>query len=167
MALLPLLWLGVLAWYGQQRGVLWWTLALVLGVSWMADTAAHWVDPWLVSALYPAVQACVFASIVLPSPALEHFVGLVSLATALAIHWRGGPHPEVLAHTVAWTGLVMITWPHREIRLPVLVTFGLGWLAWLGYNMLPAWGTWGTYQGVRALGLGVFCWATAPQRVHA
>lgn len=167
MALLPVLWLAGLAWHGQSRGVLWWTLAVVLGVSWVADTAAHWVDPWLVSALYPAVQALVFAGVVLPQPALGRFAIIVSLAAGMAILWRGGPHPEILAHTVAWTGLIMLAWPHKAIRLPVLVTFGLGWLAWLGYNFVPSWLTWGVYQSVRAVGLGVFCYATLPQRVHA
>jgi hypothetical protein len=62
---------------------------------------------------------------------------------------------------------MVMAWSHRAIRLPVLITFGLGWLAWLGYNMLPAWSTWGVYQSVRACGLGVFCWATAPHRVPA
>src|ERR1700716_2846965 len=116
MALLPLLWLGVLAWHGQSRGVLWWALALVLWVSWVADTAAHWIDPWLVSACYPGVQAVVFASVLLPRVALQRFAIIVSLATGMAVYWRGGPHPEVLAHTVAWTGLVTMAWPHREIR---------------------------------------------------
>lgn len=167
MALIPLLWLGVLAYYGQRRGVLWWALAVVLSVSWIADTAAHWVDPWLISALYPAVQALVFACIVLPPPALRRFAIIISLATGMAVYWRGGPHPEVLAHTVAWAGLVVIAWPHRLLRSPILTTFGFGWLAWLGYNFAPSWLTWGAYQSVRALGLGVFCWATIPHRVRA
>lgn len=166
MALIPPLWLGVLHYYGQRRSVLWWTVALVLSVSWLADTAAHWVDPWLVSACYPAVQALVLAGVVLPRSALWRFAVLVLSTTVATLVWRGGPHPEVLAHTVAWMGLMVLAWPH-PIRVPVLVTFGLGWLAWLGYNMLPAWGTWGVYQSVRATGLGVFCWATAPQRVRA
>lgn len=167
MALLPMLWLGVLAWHGHSRGVLWWTLAVVLGVSWLADTAAHWVDPWLVSALYPAAQALIFACVVLPSRALGRFAIIISLVSGLAVTWRGGPHPEILAHTVAWTGLVTMAWPHRAIRGPILVTFGLGWLAWLGYNFAPSWLTWGVFQSVRALGLGAFCWVTLPQRVRA
>lgn len=167
MALLPLAWLGWLASNGHRRPVLWWALALVLSVSWIADTAAHWVDPWLVSALYPAAQAVVLGMVLLPGFALGNLLWIVLGATAVPLLWRSEAHPEVFAHTVAWTALVVIAWPHRDLRAPVVVTFGLGWLAWLGYNMLPSWGTWGAYQGVRALGLGAFCWATLSQRVRA
>lgn len=167
MALLPLLWLGVLAWYGQSRGVLWWTLALVLGVSWMADTAAHWVDPWLVSALYPLAQASILGIVLLPSPVLWRFLGAVVGLGIATLLLRGLARPEVFAHTLAWAGMVMIAWPHRTIRFPVAAAFGLGWLAWVAYSIAPGWGTWGVYQGVRAVGLGVFCWASAPQRVRA
>lgn len=170
MALLPLLWLGGLWYYGYRRSVLWWALALVLFVSWGADTWAHHYpkgDPriWTVSAFYPLMQAAIFGTILLPTPALWRFLGVLAV-TGLAVgFWRSTP--EVLGRTVAWTGLLILAWPHRELRSPVLVTFGLGWLAWLGYNFAPSWLTWGTYQGIRALGLGVFCYATLPQRVRA
>lgn len=164
MALVPMLWLGVLAFYDQRRSILWWTLALVLGVSWMADSAAHWMNPWTVSAFYPLVQAAIFGIILLPTPALWRFLGLLAV-TGLGVGlWRATP--EVLGRTVAWTGLLALAWPHRELRAPVLVTFGLGWLGWLAYSFAPSWPTWGVYQGIRALGLGVFCYATAPVRVR-
>lgn len=167
MALLPVLWLGVLAYYGQRRGVLWWTVALVLGVSWLADTAAHWVNPWLVSALYPTVQALVLAAVLLPIPTLWYFGAVMISTTVLAVSWHGLGHPDVFARTAAWAGLLLIAWPHRALRAPILVTFGLGWLGWLAYSIAPGWGTWGVFQGIRAIGLGSFCWATAPHRVHA
>lgn len=167
MALLPLLWLGVLAHYGQRRFVLWWMLALVLGVSWIADSAAHWVEPWKVSAVYPSVQAMIVAIVLLPNPALARFAALIVAATAVPLLWRGVGHPDVVSHTVAWAGLATLCWPHRTLRAPIAVTFGVGWLGWLAYSIAPGWGTWGAYQSIRALGLGVFCWATAPQRVRA
>lgn len=165
MALVPLLWLGVLAFYGQRRSALWWTLAVVLGISWLADTAAHWINPWIVSAFYPLVQAAIFGIILLPTPALWRFLGLLAV-TGLGV---GSFHakPDVLGRTIAWTGLLVVAWPHKELRVPVVVTFGLGWLAWLAYSFAPSWGTWGLFQGVRAVGLGTFCYATAPQRVRA
>lgn len=167
MALLPVLWLAVLAWHHQQRSAMWWALALTLSVSWLADTAAHWADPWLAMALYPALQALVLGAVLVPTPALWRFAALILAATLLPLLWRGVAHPDILARTICWAGLVTIAWPHRALRVPVAVTFGLGWVAWLGYNFLPSWLTWGVYQSVRALGLGVFCWATAPQRVRA
>lgn len=167
MALLPLLWLGGLAFHGHRRPVLWWALAVVLSVSWVADTVAHVVNPALVSALYPALQTIVLGVVLLPTRALGRFAVLILAATIGPLLYRGVAHPDIFARTACWAGLLTIAWPHREIRLPVLVTFGLGWLAWLGYNFLPSWGTWGTYQAIRALGLGTFCWATLPVRVRA
>lgn len=167
MALLPLLWLGVLAQLGQRRSALWWAFALVLAVSWVADAFAHWVDPWLLSTIYPAVQALVLASVLLPLPALLRFAGVLSLTGALAVLLVGVGQPDVFLHTVAWTGLVVIAWPHPELRWPIAISFGLGWLAWVAYSIAPGWTTWGIYQSVRAVGLGVFCWATVPQPVCA
>lgn len=167
MALLPLLWLGGLAWHHQRRPVLWWALAIVLSVSWVADTAAHWMDPWIAMAIYPAIQALVLGAVLLPMPALGRFAALIVAATVLPLLYRGVAHPDIFARTACWAGLLTIAWPYREIRFPVLVTFGLGWLAWLGYNFAPSWGTWGTYQSIRAVGLGTFCWATLPLRVRA
>lgn len=168
MALLPLLWLAGLAWHHQRRSVLWWALACVLSISWVADTAAsQGADPWLVSACYPAVQALALAVVLLPPRALGRFAALILAATILPLLYRGVAHPDVFARTACWAGLLTIAWPHKTIRLPILVTFGLGWVAWLGYNFAPSWLSWGAYQGVRALGLGVFCFATLPQRVRA
>jgi hypothetical protein len=166
MALVPLLWLGALGYYGQRRPALWWATALVLGISWLADTAAHWLDPWLVSTIYPALQALTFAAVLLPARALGRFAGVLGVTGLLAILLVGVGQPDVFLHTVAWTGLVVVAWPYREIRAPVLVTFGVGWLAWVAYSIAPGWATWGTYQGLRAIGLGVFCWAAAPHRVR-
>lgn len=167
MGLLPLAWLGVLSSFGYRRTALWWALAIVLGCSWFADTAAHWLDPWLVSMAYPAVQALVLASVLLPSPALWRFIGVLGVTGIIATLLSGVGQPDVFLHTVAWTGLVVIAWHYQELRVPVAVTFGLGWLAWVAYSIAPTWGTWGTYQGIRALGLGAFCWASAPARVRA
>lgn len=160
MALLPLLWLGGLAFHGHPRDVEWWALASTFGISWLADTLAHTVDPWLVSALYPVVQASLLGMLLLPAPAAWRFVLLVIGAGIVALLVRGVARPDVFVRTVAWVGIVLLVWPQRSrLRLVVLSTFGLSWLGWIGYSLSPGWATWGTYQGVRALGLGVFCWA--------
>ena len=167
MSLLPLLWLGILAHHGQHRSVVWWALAIVLGVSWLADTVAHWIDPWLVGMTYPLVQALVLACVLLPTPALWRFALVVLAMGGGALLFGRVGHPDVLARTVAWSGLLVIAWPRRELRLPVAMTFGLGWLGWVAYSVAPGWATWGTYQSIRAIGLGTFCWATSPQPARA
>jgi hypothetical protein len=167
MALLPLLWLGVLASYGQRRSALWWTLAVVIGVSWLADTAAHRVDPWIVSTTYPALQALALAVVVLPTAALWRYVEVLIITAVIALLLTGVGRPDVFLRTVAWMGLLVMAWPYRQLRVTMLTTFGLGWLGWVAYSIAPGWTTWGAYQGIRAAGLGVFCWATAPARVRA
>ena len=167
MGLLPVLWLGVLAYHGQRRSALWWALGITLSLSWVADTAAHWVDPWLVSSLYPIGQTLVMGTVLLPTVLLWRFVGAVALTTGLALALAGLHHPEVIIHTICWTGILVLVWPYREIRGPTVWTFGVGWLAWVLFASLPTFATWGVYQAIRGMGLGVFCWATAPHRVRA
>lgn len=165
MALLPLLWLIVLAYYGQRRSAAAWGIGLVLGVSWLADTLAHWVDPWLVSTIYPLVQAILLAVVLLPLPAARRFVGTVLTVGGLTLLIRGVERPDTIIHTIAWVGMVLMVWRHcGRLRLAVLSSFGLGWLGYLGYAVAPSFPTWGVYQAIRAVGLGVFCWATAPVR---
>lgn len=167
MALVPLLWLGVLAYYGQRRSPAWWALALVLSVSWLADTAAHWVNPWLVSAIYPMAQAVLLAAVLVPNPGVWRFAGIVAAVGGLAFASRGIVQPDVFLHTVAWAGLLVVAWPQRPLRPTVVATFGVGWIGWLLYSIAPTWETWGLYQGIRAFGIGLLCWATAPQLARA
>jgi len=166
MGLLPVLWLGVLASAGHRRSPLWWALGITLSLSWVADTAAHWVDPWLVSSLYPIAQTLVMGIVLLPASRLGRFVAAVAVTTGLALLLAGTGHPEVLIHTVCWTGILVLAWPYREIRGPTVWTFGVGWLAWVAFASLPTFATWGVYQAIRMTGLGVFCYATAPHRVR-
>jgi hypothetical protein len=167
MGLVPILWLGVLAYYGQRRSPLWWALGITLSISWVADTAAHWVDPWLVSALYPIAQTLVMGIVLIPAARLSRFLGAVALTTGLALLFAGTRHPEMLIHTICWTGILVLAWPYGEIRGPTILAFGVGWLAWVVFANAPTFATWGVYQGIRAFGLGVFCWASAPTRVRA
>jgi len=166
MGLVPLLWLGVLAVHGQRRSPLWWALAITLGVSWLADTAAHWISPWLVSAVYPIAQTLVLGMVLIPAALLWRFLVAVAITTGLALALAGTWRPELLIHTVCWTGILVMAWPYREIRGATVWTFGMGWIAWVVFATLPTFATWGVYQGMRALGLGVFCWAAAPHRVR-
>lgn len=168
MALLPLLWLVILDQYGHHRAVIWWALAVVFGLSWLADTLAHSFPPWLISALYPLAQAVTLAAVFLPIAAAWRFTGAILSVGAVAICVHGIERPELVTHTVAWVGILLMMWQQRgRLRAAILTGFGLGWLGYLAYAFSPSWPTWGVYQGIRAASLGVFCWATAPQRVRA
>lgn len=163
MALLPVLWLGALAFYGQRRNALTWTVAIVLGLSWIADTAAHWVDPWIVSRAYPLVQA--FALGVVLQPRIGRLALVLASAGMLSLTTVG---PDLVTHTVAWASIVLMLWPATDpLRRAVALTFAGMWLGWATYTVAPGWWSWGLYQGIRALGLGAFCWATVPKRVRA
>lgn len=165
MALLPLVWLTVLVSQGHRRSVIWWGLAVVFAVSWVADTAAHFVDPWLVSALYPLAQALVLGIVILPPQAAARWTALVIGAGLGAWSVRGIARPDIFVHTVAWVGMILVVWNYPgRLRQVVVSAFGIGWLAWVVYSIDPSWATWGLYQGVRALSLGAFCWATLPVR---
>jgi len=166
MGLIPVIWLGTLAYCGQRRSPLWWALALVLAVSWVADTVAHVVDPWLVSAIYPLLQALILSIILLPRRALQQVAAVLIGIGALTLWLGGATHPEVIGRTIAWTGLLVVAWPHHAIRWPVIITFGLGWLGWIAYSISPGWWTWGIFQSIRAVGLGSFCWVSAPRLVR-
>lgn len=171
MALVPMLWLVMLRAGGWRRPLLWWVLAGVFAISWSADTASHWVPLWLVSSLYPIAQVTLLGAALLPRAEWRPFCWWFGTAALVDLLFAGLGAPELFLHTLAWGALVLIVWRHPEtqmLRLPVAVSFGLGWLGWIAYLLAPGWATWGTYQGVRALGLGVFCWSTlrAPQLVR-
>lgn len=136
-------------------------MALVLAVSWIADTAAHVIDPWFVSALYPVAQAILVAAVVL-SPVVAHRFILAVLAMAVvSIAWNGIGRPDLFIRTVCWVGILLMLWPLPTLRVTTVSAFGVCLLAWIGYSLSPSWTTWGLYQGVRAGADGVFCWASA------
>lgn len=155
MGLVPVLWLAL----RKERRVEWWWLAGVFGVSWLADTAAHWVNPWLVSAVYPVAQAGIVGAVFLSRREAALLVAVLVWVGVLSAGW--GTVPDLLLRTVAWLAVVGIVWPLPlgSLRVALLLAFGLGWLCWVGYQFAPGWTSWGVYQGVRAVSLGWFCLA--------
>jgi hypothetical protein len=134
-------------------------------VSWIADACTlAGVDSHLVSLVYPVSQAALVGAVLLDREEAAIFVaGLVSIGV-VAVLWKGVGTPDVLVHTVAWASIAIVALDRAalgKLRLALLVAFGFGWLAWLGYTLSPGWPTWLAYQGVRALGIGTFCWAAA------
>lgn len=78
--------------------------------------------------------------------------------------WRGPRTPDLFLHSVAWLGVLGIAadrWALGSLRVALMVYFGAGWVAWIGYNLVPGWTTWGLYQCTRLAGLVWFCRAVA------
>lgn len=159
VGLVPLVWLGLLTAAGQSRGAAWWWLAGAFAVSWIADTAAHWVDPARVSLVYPVTQTALVGAVLLERRAAGLLTALL-VTVGLVAAWMGGL--DVLLRTVAWGAIVGIVWDRPalgRLRTALLTSFGLGLACWWAYALSPGWMTWGALQGVRALGLLLFCWA--------
>lgn len=165
MALLPLFCLAILWMVEQRRDPALWWLACVFAVSWMADTAAHWVDPWLVSAVYPVSQAAIVAAVLLKRDDALMFLFGITLIGVLSIVFEELHQPNVL-RIASWGAIVGIVYPLPlgKVRVAFLVTFGIGLAAWLLFTALRDWPTWLAYQGIRAIGIGLFCWAVAMRR---
>jgi len=158
MALIPAVALAV----HRERRADWWGLALAFGLSWVADSLALWSGhPWPVSALYPLAQTGLIAFVFLRPMEASAFVGILTIVTAGAILTQGWAPSTLVVRTIAWGAIVSMVWRPRigPLREALLVYFGLGWAAWMIYSLSPGWTSWGSYQFVRAAGIGLFCWA--------
>jgi len=164
MALVPLAWLAV---RGERRAE-WWWLAAAFAVSWLADTAAHFGDPFLFGTVYPVGQAGLVVIVLAERRAAVAFIGLLMVAGVVAVLWEGLSGPALFLETIAAAIVVSVAWhlPHRRLRATLLAAFGVGWVAWVGYTLAPGWTSWGIYQGVRAVGLALFCWASCSPRLR-
>lgn len=164
MSLVPFFWLAWLHWRKREPGLAWWWLAGAFAVSWLADTGALWLSPWLVGAVYPVSQAAIIGAVLLSrSEAIELTIALV-LIGILDVYANGITGPDILLRTVAWLSIAGTVYPLRQLerlRMCLLVSFGVGWLAWMWYAMNPGWPSWIGYQSVRLAGILLFCWAAA------
>lgn len=160
MALLPLACLSVV---GRRCDSAYWWIAGGFAVSWFADTAAHWVNPWAVTLVYPITQTTVIAAALLSRQAtIKVLCGLCALA-GLSIVLRGIYGPDVLLYAAASVPLVWIAWTEKalpaRLRASLLVYFGVGLLTWLIHVQWLVVETWWPYQGSRLAGLLLFCYA--------
>lgn len=142
----------------RAKGAAWWWMAGAFAVSWVADTAAHWVSPWLVSATYPVSQASLVGAVLLTRREAVVFSGTLTFVAIAAALW--GWTPDVFLHTVAWAGVVGIALRATPFRWSLLVMFGGGLLAWWWYVLDPGWAGWIGLQVARAVGIVVFCYAS-------
>jgi hypothetical protein len=164
MALVPFLWLAALRARGARVDAAWFWLAGAFFVSWLADSGAHFVDPWLMSLVYPVSQAALVVAVLLERREALLFVGALVAVGVVAVAWQGVGAPDVLVHTVAWLGVALVVYDRDalgRLRLALLVSFGVCWLVWLCYTVWPGWTAWLAYQCVRALGIACFCWAAS------
>lgn len=167
MALLPLLWLGWLHVRGEKRDVAWWWLVGIFFVSWLADTAAHWADPWVVSPIYLVTQAGIVGLVFYSRRDATVLAVVLTVAGLAALVWRRTP--DLFLHTVAWgsaAGIVFQLPQLGRLRTSLLVTFGAGLIAWYGYALWPGWTSYLIYQSTRLLGIAVFCMAAASPLPH-
>lgn len=158
MALIPVVWLTA----QRETRRAWWWLAAAFGISWLADWLGHWVNPWTVGMIYPVSQAAIIGAVLLNRDAARVFVLTLAGIAAVAVLAGGAQGPDWLLRSASWGSVAVIAWNRPALgilRLALLVSFGLGLVAWIGYSVSPGWETWGVYQTLRAVGLILFCWA--------
>ena len=159
MGLLPLLWLFALRGGGWNPDKISWGIAIAFAISWLADTAAHWIDPWLVSLVYPVLQAGLIAAMLRPAREVKMFLVMLAIAGIVATLNTRVRGPDVLLHTVAWLGIAVMVLRQRDRRWMPLLGFVGMWVCWLLYRGSPGWLSWGLFQSARAATMGGFCWA--------
>lgn len=168
LGLVPLIWLVARVWWRQEHPYAeWWLLACAYGVSWLADTAAQYVTHAVSANAYPLLQCGLIVAILLPKKtealtaiAVFALVGMFSVVLL-------GPKNHVALHTVAWLTITGLAWQRLELgplRLALLTTFGIGWLAWMAFQWNPvSFVPWIGYQVVRGVGTVLLCRAMARQ----
>lgn len=162
VGLVPLAFLAYLQRRGQKRDAAYWWLAGALAVSFLADVASFVVPLRATNDAYPLLQSGLIGLVLLDRPtAVLYCVGLA--LASLLVPLFGLHRPDWAFATVAWLSVAWIAYRYQALpawlRLSLLVMFGLGWLAWIGYVLWPGWVGWLAYQGCRAAGTGLFCWA--------
>lgn len=148
---------------------MYWWLAAAFAVSFVADTFGHYVDPLLVSIVYPVSQAGL-AGIALLERTTDRlaFIGIVVWAGVVAVLLQDTPYPDVLLSTVAFGSVAVVAanqWEAPQLRAALLVYFGAGLAAWWAFSAWPSWTTYCVYQSTRLIGILWFCvacWRPGP-----
>lgn len=162
MGAAPLIWVAWLRFRGKKLDVAWLWLAGAFFVSWLADTASHWTGHPLVSVTYPVTQAGIISAVFLNRYDAMKLVAVIVVVGVADVLWQGVQGPDILLRTVAWLSIVGIAYPLKQLgklRVSLLVSFGVGWLAWMWYAMNPGWPSYLGYQGIRLMGILLFCLA--------
>jgi hypothetical protein len=164
MGLVPFLWLCWLRVRGEERGSAWWWLAIAFLVSWFADSAVDLGAPSdMVNTVYQVSQSALIGAVLLDRSDAVVLTITLCLVGIAAVLWNHLAGPDVLLSTVASLAIAGIAYERRaltRVRWSLLVMFGAGWVAWMGYCLAPGWTFYLLYQATRAVGIGLFCWAS-------
>lgn len=158
LGLVPLLWLVL----RRERNTWWWWIAAGYGVSWVADTLSHWILRDLIYNVYPLSQAGLILAMVVPEKSPRWTVDLTVLGCA-SILLFGIPFLWPL-HVAAWGSLAVVGWRCTGwLRAALLMSFGVGLVAWSATQLQPGWAAWIAFQSTRLVGTALLCAAmTAP-----
>jgi hypothetical protein len=165
--LLPLLILGALQIWGVRRDSRDWWLAAGFAISWLADLAAHWADPWLVSHVYSVGQAgCLYGALTTPRRA-SWLLGLTGLVAAWSLSAGPVTAPAVAVWVVSAAVILVLIWKRRDLGFRwwgLLAYFGLGlafriWFPLVLDDAETFRVVWLGYQACRMAGLSLVSWA--------
>lgn len=157
---IPFVWLCWRRFSGRETPTVYWWVAAGYFVSWLADSAAHWVDPWVIAAVYPVSQASIIAAGFLPPIGAWTFTMTLMTGAMADIAWHGVAGPLILLRVVAWLPLVWIAcglWRLPWLRISLLMSYGVGLLWWGAYIVSPGYLTWGGLQLTRFVAAICLC----------
>lgn len=158
----PMAWLFSLRAAGREVARVWWLFALAFLASWAADWVGHFGGTFPVGPAYLTLQGGLVVYALAPRERAARYLAVLAGTAAFVMLNFDPQTPDIFVHTVAWLGLLAVSWNFAapRVRWVLAVAFGLGWLTWLGYCWSPSWSSWLTYQSTRVLGAGAFCWAS-------
>ncbi len=163
MALLPLAMLAGLSVGGHRCDPGYWWIAGGFSVSWLADTVAHWVNPWTVTLVYPITQTTLILAALLTRKATIYVLGALAFIAVITLVLRGTKGPDLILHSASSLVVVAVAFEMWELparlRASLIVYFGAGLITWLIHVQWLVVATWYPYQAARLAGLLLFCYA--------
>ena len=162
LGLVPLAWLALLRWRGSRLDSAWWWMAFGFAVSFVADVATLVYPHRLVSQVYPVLQAALFILVLLPRKYAEWVIAVILVAASVSIAARDAAGLDVLLRVVAFgsvAGVAWLTLKPSVLRSSLIVAFGGGAVAWVGYVLSPGWTSYAGIQVARVAGTALWCLA--------
>lgn len=161
LELTPLLCLCILAFFGKDRDIIWWLLACVFAVSWLADTCTLYkiADQWVISLVYPILQASIVGVALLEQRETNQLLWVLMASSVIVGTWHDVFGPDILLRTVCWGSIAGITWSRTSKKLAAsfLISFGGGLLCWFVLIFFQNLHAGLVYKTVFTAGLIYFC----------